>query len=408
MHKHLFTKGLIALSLLTACDLIPAGILPGASPQPSAVPTASPDSGAVLHPSASPEPTATPSSSASPGLTEAGLLLYLDMETSPIGYLYQGAAVEEKGVSASVEGKQGASWRFDGQGSFLKIPLDINPDQYPRLTFAAWARYEGPAESGGPFQVISHDDGGYDRSLGIDSRGADGVGWSSFAGSAAVLGSVPVQNGQWVFLASVYDQQAKTVTLYVNGVRKVAENAELGKGHPFLYIGSNPSHGEHFTGLIDEVRVYGRALSASEIEALQGAAPLAASPQPSPLASQEPVKFFDNGNILAVLNGAPCAPVVTTTRAYLLTEINNYHWNDAKGQAPPGQIGLRSSTGVIYGPWDVSTRPGQGGVPNAYWYAQPQIVLPAGSYTVTDSHPESWSYNAASSCSMSWLTGIPQ
>jgi hypothetical protein len=127
---------------------------------------------------------------------------------------------------------------------------------------------------------------------------------------------------------------------------------------------------------------------------------------PSPAAS--PVKFFDNGNIQAVFNGASCAPTFTTNTDYLLTEIYNYHWNDAKGQAPPGQIGLKSSTGVVYGPWEVSTRDGQGGVPHAYWFANPKVLIPAGSYTVTDSHPQSWSYNAASGCSISWLTGIPQ
>lgn len=270
----------------------------------------------------------------------------------------------------------------------------------------AWARYDGSAGSGGPYQVISHDDGGYDRSMGINYRSAGGVGWSAFAGNSAVLGAEPVVNGQWVFLAVVYDQLAKTVTYYINGIRKFVDNTELGEGHRFLYLGSNPSHGEYFTGAIDEVRIYGRALSADEVQRL-GQTP-SAEPTPSSSPEAQAVKFFDNGNILAVFNGAPCAPTFTTARDYLLTEISNYHWNNAQGEAPPGQIGLKSSTGVIYGPWEVTTRPGQGGVPHAYWIVNPKILLPAGTYTVTDSHPQSWSYNQASGCSMSLLTGIPR
>lgn len=406
--------GLLALTLLTGCGFSldsllsgsTSGKTPTAEPTPTALATPRPTFTPTPITTAVPtSPIAQPSATGTAVVPSTGdLLLYLDMETAPVSYRYKGDLVETKGATAFAAGRLGAAWQFDGQGSYVQIPLDINPDKYPALTFTAWARYDG-LESGGPFQVISHDDGGYDRSLGIDSRGAEGVGWSTFAGSAAVLGSMPIKAGEWVFLASVYDQTSKTTTLYVNGLRKVAENAEMGTGHPHLRIGSNPSFGEHFTGLIDEVRVYGRALSTAEIAGLHGQTPVPPV-LPSPVAS--PVKFFDNGNIQAVYNGATCAPTITTTQDYLLTEIYNYHWNDASGQAPPGQIGLKSNTGVVYGPWEVSTRDGQGGVPHAYWFANPKVLIPAGTYTVTDSHPQSWSYNAASGCSISWLTGIPQ
>ena len=52
----------------------------------------------------------------------------------------------------------------------------------PQVTMVAWVR----PDDGSPIkQVISHDHGGYDRSLGIDSRGG-GVGWSAFSGSMRV------------------------------------------------------------------------------------------------------------------------------------------------------------------------------------------------------------------------------
>lgn len=265
--------GILALSLLVGCspdsllvDIV-SGKLPTTGASSSATPRPTLTASPITEPTAS--PLTQPSSTVIPGSED--LLLYLDMTSSPLAYRYKGEAVEQKGATAFATGRVGAAWQFDGQGSFVQIPLDINPEKYPALTFTAWARYDGPA-SGGPFQVISHDDGGYDRSLGIDYRGADGVGWSTFAGSAAVLGSVPVKAGEWVFLASVYDQTRKTTTLYVNGTRKVAENAEMGGGHAYLRIGANPSFGEHFTGLIDEVRVYGRALNPTEIEGLRSQA----------------------------------------------------------------------------------------------------------------------------------------
>ncbi|PKL75734.1 MAG: hypothetical protein CVV27_13855 [Candidatus Melainabacteria bacterium HGW-Melainabacteria-1] len=136
--------------------------------------------------------------------------------------------------------------------------------------------------------------------------------------------------------------------------------------------------------------------------------------RPTPMASATPAPstqdqvLFDNGNILAVFN-QPTAPTqFTLAQATLMTYLQTYHWNNAQGSAG-GTIGLRDSTGKLYGPWPVSTRPGQGGVPNAYWFVEPHIVLPAGDYTVVDSEPATWSQNSANGGQgMAYVKGLPQ
>jgi len=50
----------------------------------------------------------------------------------------------------------------------------------------------------------------------------------------------------------------------------------------------------------------------------------------------------------------------------------------------------------MYGPWQAYGEPGQGGVPNAYWVVEPNIVLEAGYYSVYDSDPSSWAWNSQS------------
>jgi len=85
-------------------------------------------------------------------------------------------------------------------------------------------------------QVISHDNGGYDRSLGIDSRGdhSPPPGWSAFSDGSAVLGDFPVTLNQWTFIPAVYYQQHQSVTLYVDG-QTMSESGNLGFGHNFFY-----------------------------------------------------------------------------------------------------------------------------------------------------------------------------
>ena len=118
----------------------------------------------------------------------------------------------------------------------------------PQMTMVAWVR----PDDGSPIKpIISHDNGGYDRSLGIDSRGG-GVGWSAFSGSGNVLGYHPVTIGEWVFIAAVYDQDAETVKLYVNDAM-YEEEGSLGSGWEHINIGTNPSFVEHFSGIIDEL-----------------------------------------------------------------------------------------------------------------------------------------------------------
>jgi hypothetical protein len=107
------------------------------------------------------------------------------------------------------------------------------------------------------------------------------------------------------------------------------------------------------------------------------------------------VKFFDNGNIYAVENRPTRTTVFTLPKLIRVTRIMTYHWNNGNG-APAGTIALRSSSGETFGPWQAFGEPGQGGVPSAYWVVEPDIVLPAGTYTIVDSNPSTWARNAAS------------
>jgi hypothetical protein len=160
-------------------------------------------------------------------------------------------------------GNKNGAYLFDGANDYITAPVDINPSAMPQMTIVAWAR----ADKGSPVkQVVSHDNGGYDRSLGIDSRGG-GTGWSAFCGSGYVLGFHPVTLGEWVFLAAVYDQNAGTVQLHVNDTT-YEKDGVLGSGYSTFLIGANPGYGEYFKGAIDEVRIYDHALSDSEIAAL--------------------------------------------------------------------------------------------------------------------------------------------
>ena len=134
----------------------------------------------------------------------------------------------------------------------------------------------------------------------------------------------------------------------------------------------------------------------------------APAPPPPPNGSgANEVKVFDNNNIYAVGNRPTQPTQFTIAKPYVITSILNYHWNGGRG-AMPGTISLRSNDGSTFGPWPVIATAGQGNAPNVYWVCQPNVTLAAGTYTIIDSNPATWSQNSASFGSgMSVVKGYP-
>ena len=87
----------------------------------------------------------------------------------------------------------------------------------------------------------------------------------------------------------------------------------------------------------------------------------------------------------------------TIGASHLITFIATYHWNFGKGALPGGKgISLKSSDGTVFGPWPVTTSAGSGGAANVNWECHPGVTLPAGTYTVVDPDPATWSQNDGS------------
>ena len=119
-------------------------------------------------------------------------------------------------------------------------------------------------------------------------------------------------------------------------------------------------------------------------------------------------QIFKVLSIGAAYNGATTPTTFSISQSWLVTYILTYHWNNGQG-VTPGTIGLRASDGTVYGPWQATGEPGQGGVPDANWIVRPNAVIPPGTYTVVDSDPSTWAQNdETGGAGMSWANGIRQ
>jgi hypothetical protein len=170
---------------------------------------------------------------------------------------------------------QGQAYLFNGATDYLTAPLDINPNQYPKLTMGCWAKTASLLPWWQHQPVLTHDNDGFDRTIAIDWRGngfdlegnPNAVGWSAFGGAEGqVLGGEPAILDQWTFLAAVYDQTAGTVTFQVDDMVFTKTGATLGLGRDKLLIGFRPGTSSFlidtfFAGAIDNVFVFGEALT---------------------------------------------------------------------------------------------------------------------------------------------------
>ena len=92
------------------------------------------------------------------------------------------------------------------------------------------------------------------------------LGQVDIGGERNAVGSAALPLNAWSHLAATYD--GAVVRLFVNGVQagSLAFAGSMAASTGSLRLGGNSVWGEWFAGLIDEVRVYNRALSASEIQ----------------------------------------------------------------------------------------------------------------------------------------------
>jgi hypothetical protein len=98
--------------------------------------------------------------------------------------------------------------------------------------------------------------------------GADGI--------YATLGSVPetisgghIISNQWYFVTLVWSSPTSQGKLYLDGIEKsAATNYELHSTPTEIHLGSHNGNHQYYKGLIDDVRIYDRALSAEEVQAL--------------------------------------------------------------------------------------------------------------------------------------------
>ncbi|MBY8975345.1 VPLPA-CTERM sorting domain-containing protein [Rhodobacteraceae bacterium NNCM2] len=184
-------------------------------------------------------------------------------------------------VGQGVDGNTAAQFDTAGSSDFINVPINLNPSFSSSATIAGWFLVDPAAPVNRGRVGVTHDNGGYDRGISLDTRtGTSPVegteAFSAFAGtSAGVVRSDedfnrPTDLGEWFFVAVVFDQGVTNGSaLYVanqslSSFSVETFTASTGNGASTATIGGVGT--DEWLGLIDNVGFYNRALSQQEIE----------------------------------------------------------------------------------------------------------------------------------------------
>jgi hypothetical protein len=141
------------------------------------------------------------------------------------------------------------------------------------MTWSAWVKAAANPADDGQIVAKSNSANGWQFKTSPDTGPHTfGVAVSSASNAYAQRYSTTVRLlNVWYHVAGVYNAAARTLDIYVNGV---LDNGVLVGTIPASQSANNVnvnigrrSGGYYFNGVIDEVRIYNRALSAAEVQA---------------------------------------------------------------------------------------------------------------------------------------------
>ena len=167
-------------------------------------------------------------------------------------------------------GKVGSALRFDGDGDYVDCGAGATLNITNGVTIAAWIKL---SVTGLDQKIVGNQDnstGGYKMTVYTNDRVEFEIRTSAGAGTLnrTVAGGTALATGVWYHVVGVYSEGGYLRT-YVNGVldRELITTAVLGTSTGTLKIGCEPytTTASFFNGIIDDLRIYNKALSAGEI-----------------------------------------------------------------------------------------------------------------------------------------------
>ena len=182
------------------------------------------------------------------------------------------------GATRSGAGRFGRALSFDGTDDIVTVPDDSALRLTTGMTLEAWVKPTAATA----WRSVIFKESNAGAAYGLYANSDQDRPAVFLGGATGVSGPSVLEGNRWTHLAATFD--GATLRLFVNGTAagSLPVDGELSTGDGPLSFGANHVWGERFRGLIDEIRVYNRALSPAEIGADMGRSVVPGTPEPPP------------------------------------------------------------------------------------------------------------------------------
>jgi hypothetical protein len=172
------------------------------------------------------------------------------------------------GATRVASGKYGRALSFNGTSNFVSVADAASLHLTNGMSLEAWVNPSILGTTGTDWRTVllKEQPAGMNYALYANNGSARPTGQVNVGGEKSAAGTSQLSLNTWSHLAATFE--GSNLRLYVNGalVSTTAVSGSISPSTGLLKIGGNSSWGEWYGGLIDEVRIYNRALSVSEIQ----------------------------------------------------------------------------------------------------------------------------------------------
>ncbi|MDP3695466.1 MAG: LamG-like jellyroll fold domain-containing protein, partial [Desulfocapsaceae bacterium] len=284
-------------------------------------------------------------------------------------------------------GQVGQAFSFDGVDDYVNVPYSLSLELQESITIVAWINSSNNSIN----RAIAGKAGGYQ--IFIEAGGHLDLGF--YNGTWTHLqSSITIPENEWVYVAGTFNSTDGTMQLYINGIpdTSLVTAQRMSTNANGVKIGGFGSDGAPFSGIIDEVKIFNRALSALEISTLAGTKPDAFS---FTAQTGMPLSTAITSNPITVTGTSSPAAISITNGEYSISTDGGGTWSAYSSTIPAtvgvnDQVKLRQTSsasnstlttatltiGGVSGAFDVTTA--ASGDPNAiglvsWWKAENNV-----------------------------------
>lgn len=151
------------------------------------------------------------------------------------------------------------------RGDFIELPsVKHFGFKNNSFTIAVWVKYKKELNGDNYTPIICSDQTTFRKGLQVAIR--DGKAYAGFW-HADIYGEIDIPEEEWTHIVTRYDHIAQRMTIFVNG----EEDVTVAPYYPFLgdgklFIGRVSGHNYGFDGQLDDVMIWGRAISDNDVE----------------------------------------------------------------------------------------------------------------------------------------------